>query len=269
MLADPDIEEPGQIAFDGNGRMFVVELRGYDQTLDGIDLTPPIGRISVHEDRDNDGVYEHHRAFVDKMVFPRFVTPFGPNSILTMETNTDEVWKYTDTNGDGVADKKELFTTNFGRAGNIEHQQAGLFWAMDNWLYSTVNAFRVRWTPHGMLREPTGPNGAQWGATQDNYGKVWFQGGASGMPGILPVPRSLRQLRHARPDGAEPQHHLGRADPDRRHSGRTAGHVACPMARSSFRRLQPATTSIEATAFPWTWWAISCTEKSWAGVSVV
>ena len=188
VLADPDIEEPGQIAFDGNGRMFLVELRGYDQTLDGIDLTPPIGRISVHEDRDNDGVYEHHSAFVDKMVFPRFVTPFGANAVLTMETNTDEVWKYTDTNNDGVADKKELFTTNFGRAGNLEHQQAGLFWAMDNWLYSTVNAFRVRWTPAGVLREPTGPNGAQWGATQDNFGKVWFQGGASGMPGYFQFP---------------------------------------------------------------------------------
>jgi mono/diheme cytochrome c family protein len=188
VLADPDIEEPGQIAFDGNGRMFVVELRGYDQTLDGIDLTPPVGRISVHEDRDNDGVYERHSAFVDKMVFPRFVTPFGANSILTMETNADEVWRYTDTNNDGVADKKELFTTNFGRAGNLEHQQAGLFWAMDNWLYSTVNAFRVRWTPNGVVREPTGPNGAQWGATQDNYGKVWFQGGASGMPGYFQFP---------------------------------------------------------------------------------
>ena len=188
VLADPDIEEPGQIAFDGNGRMFVVELRGYDQTLDGIDLTPPIGRVSVHEDKDNDGVYEHHSAFIDKMVFPRFVTPFGANAVLTMETNTDEVWKYTDTNNDGVADKKELFTTNFGRAGNLEHQQAGLFWAMDNWLYSTVNAFRVRWTPNGVLREPTGPNGAQWGATQDNYGKVWFQGGASGMPGYFQFP---------------------------------------------------------------------------------
>jgi hypothetical protein len=147
VLADPVIEEPGQVAFDGNGRMFVVELRGYDQTLDGIDLTPPIGRISVHEDRDNDGVYEHHRVFVDDLVFPRFVLPFGANSILTMETHQDEVWKYTDTTGDGVADRKELFTAGFGRPGNIEHQPSSLFWAMDNWMYSTYNSFRIRWTP--------------------------------------------------------------------------------------------------------------------------
>jgi mono/diheme cytochrome c family protein len=188
VLSDPLIEDPAQIAFDGNGRMFVVELRGYFQTPDGIDLIPPIGRISLHEDRDHDGVYEHHSVFVDTLVFPRFVTPFGANTILTMETNADEVWKYTDTNGDGVADRKEPFATNFGRAGNMESQQASLFWAMDNWLYSTINAFRIRWTPNGLLREPTGPNSSQWGVTQDDDGKVWFQGGASGMVGYFQFP---------------------------------------------------------------------------------
>ncbi|MGH9371679.1 MAG: DUF7133 domain-containing protein, partial [Vicinamibacterales bacterium] len=188
VLADPVIEDPGQIAFDGNGRMFVAELRGYVQTLDGIDLVPPTGRISVHEDRDNDGVYEHHRVFVDDIVFPRFVKPFGANSILTMETHQDEIWKYTDTNADGVADKKELFAANFGRPGNIEHQPSSLFWAMDNWMYSTYNAYRLRWTPNGLLREPTGANGAQWGISQDNNGKLWFQGGASGMPGYFQFP---------------------------------------------------------------------------------
>ena len=188
VLSDPLIDSPAQITFDGNGRMFVVELRGYEQTLDGIDSIAPVGRISRHEDRNNDGVFEHHTVFVDKLLFPRFAMPLGADTILTMETNADEVWKHTDTNGDGVADKKELFTTNFGRGGNLESQQAALFWAMDNWLYSTVNAFRIRWTPTGILREPTGPNGAQWSATQDDDGKVWFQHGASGMPGYFQFP---------------------------------------------------------------------------------
>jgi mono/diheme cytochrome c family protein len=147
-------------------------------------------------------VYERHTVFVDKLVFPRFVMPFGANSILTMETNADEVWKYTDTNADGVADKKELFATNFGRAGNMESQQASLFWAMENWLYSTVNAFRLRWTPNGLLKEPTGPNSSQWGVTQDNDGKVWFQGGASGMPGYFQFP--VQYGNFAPPDQFEP-----------------------------------------------------------------
>ena len=202
ILSDPVIQEPAQIAFDGNGRMFVVELRGYQQSLDGIDLMPPLGRISVHEDRDNDGVFEHHAVFIDKLVFPRFVVPFGADSVLAMETNADEVWRYTDTNGDGVADKKDLFTTNFGRAGNLEHQQASLFWGMDNWLYSTVNAYRIRWTPHGLLKEPTGPNGGQWGVTQDNYGKVWFQGGASGIPAYFQFP--IHYGNFSVPDQLEP-----------------------------------------------------------------
>ena len=202
IMSDPVIEDPAQIAFDGNGRMFVVELRGYYQTPDGIDLIPPIGRISIHEDRDNDGTYERHGVFIDKLVFPRFVMPFGANAILTMETNADEVWKYTDTNDDGQADKRELFATNFGRAGNMESQQSSLFWAMDNWLYSTVNAFRLRWTPAGLLREPTGPNSAQWGVTQDNEGKVWFQSGASGVPGYFQFP--IHYGNFATPDQLEP-----------------------------------------------------------------
>ena len=189
VLSDPVIEESAQIAFDGNGRMFVLEIRGYMQDADAGGQLDPVGRISVHEDRDNDGRYEHHNVFVDKLIFPRFVTPWGANAVLTMESNADEVWKFTDTNNDGVADKKELFATGFGRLANVEHQQSGLFWAMDNWLYSTVNAFRARWSPNGQVRqEPTGGNGAQWGATQDNYGKVWFQAGASGMPGYFQFP---------------------------------------------------------------------------------
>ena len=121
-------------------------------------------------------------------MLPRFVTPFGPNSVLVMETNGDDVYRYTDTNGDGVADKKELFTSDFGRSGNMEHQQGTLFYALDNWMYSTVNAFRVRWTPSGVKRETTGSNGAQWGVTQNNYGKVYFQGGASGLPAQFQFP---------------------------------------------------------------------------------
>jgi mono/diheme cytochrome c family protein/glucose/arabinose dehydrogenase len=188
VLTDPHIEEAAQIAFDGNGRMFVLELRGYMQDADGGGTLAPTGRISVHEDRDNDGVYEMHSIFVDSLVFPRMVMPFGPNAILTKESNADEVWKYTDSNGDSVADRKELFTTGMGRLANVEHQESHFMWGMDNWIYSTYNAFRVRWTPGGILREPTGANQSQWGVTQDNYGKPWFQSGASGMPGYFQFP---------------------------------------------------------------------------------
>ncbi|MEO8482382.1 MAG: c-type cytochrome [Acidobacteriota bacterium] len=202
VLADPDIEESAQIAFDGNGRLFVLELRSYMQDADGGGTLAPVGRVSRHEDRDNDGVYETHTVFVDKLVFPRFVLPFGADAILTKESNADEVWKYTDTNGDGVADKKDLFATGLGRLANVEHQESHFMWGMDNWIYSTYNQVRIRWTPGGILREPTGANGAQWGVTQDNYGKPWFQSGASGMPGYFEFPVVYGNFQN--PDRFEP-----------------------------------------------------------------
>ena len=202
VLSDPDIQEPAQIAFDGNGRMFVLELRGYMQTADADGELDPVGRISVHEDKDGDGKYETHKVFVDNMVFPRFVMPFGANAILAKESNADELWKFTDTDGDGTADKKELFATGMGRLANVEHQESGLFWSMDNWIYSTINSVRLRWTPTGVLREPTGSNGGQWGVTQDNYGKVWFQAGASGMPGYFQFPVAYGNINY--PEQFEP-----------------------------------------------------------------
>src|SRR6188508_3812997 len=124
VLADPIIQEPTAIAFDGNGRMFVVEDRSYMLDLDMTGQLDPISRISLHVDTDNDGKYDKHTVFVDNLVFPRFLLPFGPNALLTKESHSQEVWKYTDTNGDGVADKKELFDTGYGRYANVEHEES-------------------------------------------------------------------------------------------------------------------------------------------------
>ena len=176
VLSEPDVISPGQIAFDGNGRMFVTELRTYMLDGDATGQKEPRSRISLHESTRGDGVYDRHTVFVDKLSTPRFVTPLDGNAILTMETDTDEVYKYTDTDDDGVADKKELFYKGAGRIGqNLEHQPSGFIFGMDNWIYSTYNAFRLRPTPRGeVLKEATAPNGGQWGLTQDDYGKVWF-----------------------------------------------------------------------------------------------
>ncbi|RRQ50779.1 sorbosone dehydrogenase [Maribacter algicola] len=188
ILTEPQIQQPGAISFDGNGRMFVLELRTYMLTADSDGTLEPTSRISRWEDADNDGVYETGTVFVDSLIFPRFVLPYGKDAVLTMNSDEDNVYKFTDTDGDGKADKKELFTTNYGRSGNVEHQQAFMYYNMDNWLYSTYNAFRVRETPTGVIRENTGYNRAQWGVTHDDDGKVWFLGGASGLPSQFQQP---------------------------------------------------------------------------------
>lgn len=188
VLTEPAIQQPAAISFDANGRMYVLELRTYMLDADSKGELAPTSRISRWEDKNNDGVYETGTTFLDSLVFPRFVLPYGKDCILTMESDADNVYKYTDTNGDGKADKKEFFTNKYGRSGNVEHQQAFMYWGMDNWLYSTVNAFRIRETPNGIVREKTGFNRAQWGVTHDDNGKMWFQGGASGLPSYFQFP---------------------------------------------------------------------------------
>src|SRR5215218_11503160 len=44
VLTDPDIEESAQIAFDGNGRLFVLEVRSYMQDADAGGELDPISR---------------------------------------------------------------------------------------------------------------------------------------------------------------------------------------------------------------------------------
>jgi mono/diheme cytochrome c family protein len=183
VLSDPQISDPTSIMFDGNGRMFVLENPGYMSNKEAEGELDPVGRISLWTDTDNDGVYDKHTVFVDHLVFPRFVTPYGPNTILTKESNASEVWKYSDTNGDGVADRKELFGTGYGRIDNVEQEEASLTWGLDNWLYDTFNAFRSRSTPSGVVKEKIGSNqGAEWGLTQDDDGKIWYLEGSNGIP---------------------------------------------------------------------------------------
>src|SRR5215471_16444683 len=176
VAADPDIISPGVIEFDGSGRMYVAELVSYMMDAEATREHDPISRISRWESTKGDGVYDKHTVFADKLVAPRMILPLTDGVILTSETDSDDIIKLTDTNGDGVADKREVVFTGIGQSGdaNIEHQKAGLMWNMDNWIYTTYNPFRIRWTPNGFLREPTGPNGGQWGLASDDDGKPWF-----------------------------------------------------------------------------------------------
>ncbi len=174
VLSDPTIINPSSIEWDGNGRMFITEMRTYMPDADGNNEYDPVSRISTHESTKGDGKYDKHGVFVDKMVLPRMVLPLDKNKILSIDTDASDVMEYVDTKGTGTADQKEVFFKGAGVRGNLEHQESGFIWGLDNWIYSTYNAFRFRWTPNGILKESTGPNGGQWGLAQDDYGKMWF-----------------------------------------------------------------------------------------------
>jgi mono/diheme cytochrome c family protein/glucose/arabinose dehydrogenase len=173
VLSEPQIREPVLTVFDGNGRMFVAEMRSYMQDIDATDEKAPVSRISMRWSSKGDGVYDRHSVFLDHLLLTRMILPLR-DSILVQETDTGDIFEYRDTDGDGVADSKKLFYAGEPRKANLEHQSSGLIWCADNWLYTTYNSWRIRWTPRGIVKEPTGPNGGQWGLTQDNSGKPWF-----------------------------------------------------------------------------------------------
>ena len=175
VLAEPDVREPVAAVFDGNGRMFVAEMRSYMQDVDGSDEHAANSRVSLHWSSKGDGNFDKHTVFIDNLVLPRMILPLGPGQLLVNETDTQDIYLYEDTKGTGVADKKTLWFEGGPRGGNLEHQQSGLIWGMDNWLYMTYNTWRLRWQPGGApLKEPIAANGGQWGLAQDDYGKPWI-----------------------------------------------------------------------------------------------
>ena len=173
VVGDPIIRDPVVSAFDGNGRMYVAEMRTYMQDIDGTDEHLPTSRISLHESTKHDGVFDRHTVFIDHLLLPRMILPLA-DGILVNETDSEDLWLYRDTDGDGVADKKELVYNGGRRGGNLEHQPSGLIWDRDNWIYQAVNSYRLRLKGTNFVREPTPANNGQWGLAQDDYGKLWF-----------------------------------------------------------------------------------------------
>lgn len=175
VLSEPQIKEPAVAVFDGDGNLFVAEMRTYMQDIDGSGKFNRVSRVSKHMDTDGDGKFDKHTVFIDKLLLPRILLPLD-DRLIVGETNTLDLYAYRDTNGDGVADEKKLFYKGGPRGGNLEHQPSGLIWSMDNWLYTTYNAWRLRLDPKSgtVRRESTANNGGQWGLTQDNHGKPWY-----------------------------------------------------------------------------------------------
>ena len=183
VLSEPEIKEPVLCVFDGNGRMYVAEMRTYMQDIDGKDELTPTSRVSRHESSKGDGVFDKHSVYLDNLLLPRMILPLDDRILLGL-TNTSDIMMHRDANGDGVADESSVWFAGGSRGGNLEHQPSGLVWALDNGIYTTYNSYRFRWSADGKpVQEPTAGNGGQWGAAQDDYGKMWWSnaGGEKGL----------------------------------------------------------------------------------------
>ena len=172
VLSEPDIAEPVTMAFDANGRLYVAEMRTYMQDIDATGEHEPTSRVSVHWSSRNDGVFDQHRVFADKLKLPRLLLPMD-DGVLIGETDTNDIRLFRDTNGDGIADENRRVFEGGPRGGNMEHQPSGLLWGIDNWLYMANNSWRLRWKGGKLVNESIPGNGGQWGASQDDFGKLW------------------------------------------------------------------------------------------------
>lgn len=173
VLSDPIIHEPVAVAWDGNGVMYVVEMRSYMQDADASGENEPVSRISRHEDTDGDGVYDKHSVYIDKMVLPRMILPLD-DRLMVGVSHTLDLWNYRDTDGDGVADEKVKIHEGGRRGGNMEHQPSGLIWALDNWIYLTYENVRYRFTDGELEVEKIPSGNGQWGLTQDDDGRMYY-----------------------------------------------------------------------------------------------
>jgi len=71
VAAEPMVEDPVVCSFDEDGRLWVVEMRAYMATVDGEGEREPIGRVSVLEDTDDDGVMDRSTVYLDSLIMPR------------------------------------------------------------------------------------------------------------------------------------------------------------------------------------------------------
>ena len=105
VVSDPIIKEPVVAVFDGNGRMYVAEMRTYMQDIDGHNELTTNSLISLHWSSKHDGNYDKHSVFIPGLLLPRAILPLA-DSVLVMTTGSDSIWRYWDTNNDGVADRR-------------------------------------------------------------------------------------------------------------------------------------------------------------------
>jgi len=174
VAAEPLIEEPVTMAFDGNGRIYVAEMLTYMLDVDSSGTFKSTSTIKRLEDKDGDGLFESFTIFADKLLLPRMILPLDDGRIVVRETNTFDLLLLTDTNGDGVADLRETIYQGGNRGGNLEHQPSGLIYGIDNWLYVTYTDKRYKFVNGKVISEDMAYGGGQWGLAQDHIGRLYY-----------------------------------------------------------------------------------------------
>ena len=174
VASDPTIINPVMCTWDGDGRMYVAEMRSYMMDVDATKENEPVSRVSRLSASKGDGVLDQTTVFADHLVLPRMVLPLDDRVVIA-ETYTGKFVSYRDTHGDGVADeRKELYDGGATKA-NLEHQDSALTWGIDNYLYTAqLSSRRFRFSHGSWETDPLyGNNNSQWGLAMDDAGRLF------------------------------------------------------------------------------------------------
>jgi mono/diheme cytochrome c family protein/glucose/arabinose dehydrogenase len=176
VAAEPMVEEPIALTFDPDGRMYVVELRGYMTDIPGTGELDPVGRVVRLESSKGDGVFDKRTVFLDHLSVPRAVGLAGDGVLIAEPPN---VYLCKDTKKVGVCDsKKTVFTDFASHSADPEHMANGLVSCLDNWYYSANWSFRFKYAKGQFLRDGTLSRG-QWGICQDDVGRLFYNSNSS------------------------------------------------------------------------------------------
>lgn len=177
VAAEPLVGHPVAAVFGPDGRLWVVEMKGYMTDLDGSKEDQPQGRVVVLSDPDEHGRFRRSAVFLDGLTLPRAIALHRDGILVGEPPN---LWFARDRDGDGQADEKVLVAADFGvrvdparpQLANPERAPNGLTWGPDGWLYIGAYAKRLRPEGAGWRTEPDDFRG-QWGQTLDDYGRIY------------------------------------------------------------------------------------------------
>ncbi|PWJ58858.1 cbb3-type cytochrome c oxidase subunit III [Dyadobacter jejuensis] len=177
IAAEPLVSTPVAMIFDDQARMYVAEMTGYMPDSLGTGEEIPNGNIVILEDSDKNGVYDKRKVLIDSLVLPRALCLIDDGILVAEPTN---LWFYKLDNDQVVG--KELVDPQYTEGGNVEHQPNGLLRAMDNWIYNAKSAKRYRKLDGKWVIERTHFRG-QWGITQDNNGRIYYNNNSQNLLG--------------------------------------------------------------------------------------
>ncbi len=195
VAAEPLVQDPVVITFDPDGRLWVVEMRGFMPDIDGHGEKEPVGRISVLEDTDGDGRMDKSKIYIDSLIMPRALALLTGGALIV---ENEALWLTEDLNGDLEADTKTLIDSTYAGNPSPEHSANGLWRNMDNWYYNAKSSFRYRLVNGSWKRDSTEFRG-QWGISHDDEGRLYYNYNWSQLHADLVPPNYLSRNKNHTP----------------------------------------------------------------------